>query len=196
MPQSALYTRPSFEEALKAWTILLQQRGLPAELTWVFRDNLCFEADAARPSGNRLSFQTSITPPPSDAERIAYGYFADFRLPIVFYRAGTWANRSICLVLCDEWFRSKREPDGYLPRHEWLMSFRPGAQEEIMEISDHQRWSNRIIRNRPVHDLDFAMDLRAVHEILAHGRVLSTYEHYALRLLHMWRRILDPQSLP
>jgi hypothetical protein len=47
-----------------------------------------------------------------------------------------------------------------------------------------------MVKNRPLHDLDFCMPLRAVHEVLAHGRVLTTYEHYALRFLHAWRRII------
>ena len=36
------------------------------------------------------------------------------------------------------------------------------------------------------------MTLRAVHETLAHGRVLTAYEHYALKLLDAWRRLLHP----
>jgi hypothetical protein len=38
------------------------------------------------------------------------------------------------------------------------------------------------------------MTLRAVHETLAHGRVLTAYEHYALRFLHAWRRMLHPSD--
>ena len=49
-----------------------------------------------------------------------------------------------------------------------------------------QRWKQRILRDRPLHDLDFSMSLRSVHEILAHGRVLTAYEHYALKFLHGW----------
>jgi hypothetical protein len=33
------------------------------------------------------------------------------------------------------------------------------------------------------------MTLRAIHETLAHGRVLTAYERYALKLLSSWRRI-------
>jgi hypothetical protein len=31
--------------------------------------------------------------------------------------------------------------------------------------------------------LDFCMTLQAVHETLAHGRVLTPYEQYALKIL-------------
>jgi hypothetical protein len=37
------------------------------------------------------------------------------------------------------------------------------------------------------------MSLRAVHEMLAHGRVLTSYEHYALKLLGAWRRLVERQ---
>jgi len=45
------------------------------------------------------------------------------------------------------------------------------------------------LRDRPLHDLDFCMTLRAIHETLAHGRVLTAYERYALKLLSSWRHI-------
>ncbi|MEI6569278.1 MAG: hypothetical protein WCR20_21540, partial [Verrucomicrobiota bacterium] len=61
---------------------------------------------------------------------------------------------------------------------------------ELEEITDFQRWRQRLMKSRPLHDLDFCMDLKAVHEILAHGRVLTAYEHYALRFLHAWGRLL------
>jgi hypothetical protein len=70
------------------------------------------------------------------------------------------------------------------------MAFRPGPNEEIEEIKDKQRWLNRIVRDRPIHDLDFCMTLQAIHETLAHGRVLTAYERYALKLLHGWRKLL------
>jgi hypothetical protein len=38
------------------------------------------------------------------------------------------------------------------------------------------------------------MSLRAIHETLAHGRVLTSYERYALKLLHVWRRLLGEQK--
>jgi hypothetical protein len=189
MQQNAQYTRPPFDEALKAWKTLLTERGLPADLVWVFDENLCFESGPASPAGFRLGFQTALTPPPPDAERIAYEYFSEFDARLVFYRIGSSVGKSVCLVLCDEWFETKTPADGFVRRDEWLISFRPGAGEVVEEIKDEQRWKNRLLRNRPLHDLDFCMTLRAVHETLAHGRVLSTYEHSALKLLHLWRRV-------
>ncbi|HOB34000.1 MAG TPA: hypothetical protein PKH32_14065, partial [Verrucomicrobiota bacterium] len=102
-------------------------------------------------------------------------------------------GRSVCLMLCDVWFEGKDETDGYVRKDDWLMSFHPGTGNEIEEIRDEERWRNRIVRNRPLHDLDFCMTLRGVHEMLAHGRVLTTYEHCALKLLGAWRRILREQ---
>lgn len=182
-------TRPSFEEALSAWKTCLQQQGLPSELIWVFDENLCFEKDPKNPGRFHLTFQTVLTPPPPDAERMAYDYFRDFDAPLIFYRLGSNGNKSVCLLLCDEWFRGKGQADGFWLRPEWGIAWRPGGMEQIEQISDEGRWKNRIVRPRPLHELDFCMDLRAVHEILAHGRVLSTYEHYALKLLHIWRQI-------
>jgi len=183
------YTRPAFGEALKAWKALLSQRTLPAELVWIFDENLCFERDSASPGGFKLGFQVALTPPPPEAERIAYEYFSEFDAPLVLYRIGSCRGRSVCLVLCDAWFENKTEADGFVRRDEWRMAFRPGPTQELEEITEAERWSSRILRDRPLHDLDFCMTLRAVHESLAHGRVLSTYERSALRFLHLWRRI-------
>jgi hypothetical protein len=188
------YTRPPFEEALSAWKAVLAQRGFPTELAWIFDENLCFEQDPSGTGGFRLGFQTSFTPPPLDAERIAYEYFSDSNTRLVFYRIGSCRGKSLCLVLCDVWFEAKQEADGFIRRDDWLMSYCPGGQAEVEEIKDEQRWKNRVLRNRPLHDLDFCMTLRAVHESLAHGRVLSPYERYALRFLHAWRRILGPSK--
>ena len=136
----------------------------------------------------KLGFQTRFAPPPPDAEHIAYDYFAGFEAPIVFYRIGSSSGKSVCLLLCNVWFLSKAENEGFHRRDDWLISFRPGPKEAVEEITDLQRWKQRIVRDRPLQDLDFAMSLRAVHEMLAHGRVLSAYEHYALRLFQTWRR--------
>jgi len=190
MEHNAKFQRPSFHEALKAWTELLARRGLPAECVWIFDENLCFEADPAQPGGFRLNYQVAFTPPPPGAEQIAFEEFGDSEARLVFYRIGSSGGKSVCLVVCDPWFEAKGEPEGFLRRDEWRMSFRPGAAEEITLITDEQRWKNRLVRNRPLHDLDFCMSLRAVHEVLAHGRVLSSYERYALRFLGAWRRIL------
>ena len=191
MQKKQAHTRPTFEAALVAWKSLLAQRGLPADLIWIFDENLCFEKNPARPDGFRLGFQTAFTPPPPNAERIAYEYFSEFAARLVFYRVGTAGAKSVCVVLCDPWFESKTDAEGFVRRDEWLISFRPGTQEQIEEIKDEARWKNRLVRERPLHDLDFCMTLRAVHERLAHGRVLSTYERSALKVLHLWRRMFS-----
>ena len=188
MEKTPKYTRPSFREALDAWLVLLRQRGVPPDSIWIFDENLCFERDAGKPGGFRLGFQTSFTPP--DAEHIAYDYFRDFDSPLVFYRIGSCHDKSVCLLLCDHWFVAKNENEGFTRRDDWGLLFRPGPHEELEEITDQERWKNRILRGRPLHDLDFCMTLRSVHETLAHGRVLSSYERYALKLLHVWRRLL------
>jgi hypothetical protein len=187
MPQ---FSRPTFTEVLNAWQAVLAERRLPTELVWIFDENLCFEKDPAGKAGFKLGFQTGMTPPPPDSERLAYHHFCEFEARIVFYRIGSSRGKSVCLLLCDPWFEPKGESDGFLRRDNWLISFRPGAAEEVEEITDELRWKGRILRDRPLHDLDFCMTLRAVHEILAHGRVLTTYEHYALRFLHAWRQLL------
>jgi hypothetical protein len=184
------FTRPTFGEALNTWKTLLSQRSLPSDLIWIFDENLCYEGDPAVPGNLKLAFQTQFAPPPPDAEHIAFDYFTGFEARIVFYRIGSSGGKSVCLLLCDEWFESKAEADGFHRRDDWLISFRPGAAEQLEEITDPQRWKQRVVRDRPLHDLDFCMSLRAVHEMLAHGRVLTAYEHYALRLFHAWRRLL------
>lgn len=186
------YTRPTFGEALQAWKALLQERGLPADPLWIFGENLCFEKDASEPSGFRLSYQTLFTPVPPDAEQIAYKYFIQFEAPVVFYRAGSSKGKSVCLVLCDRWFDKQHGSDDIVRRDEWLTQFRPGGTQTIEEITDETRWKGRLLRGRPLHDLDFCMTLRGVHEILAHGRVLTSYEHFGLRLLRGWHRMFGP----
>jgi len=189
METKPTYSRPTFDEALKAWKNLLTERGFPAEFVWVFDETLCFEPAPGQPGGFQLGFQTAFTPPPPDAAAIAYEYFAEFDAQLVFYRLGSSQGKSVCVLLCDEWFENKIEAEGYFARDPWLISFRPGTNIEVQEIKDRERWSNRILRNRPLHDLDFCMTLRAVHETLAHGRVLTTYERSALKLLHLWHRV-------
>ncbi len=190
MAKTPIFTRPTYEAALDAWKSTLSERSLPVDLVWIFDENLCFEKDDR---GNfQLGFQTRFSPPPPDAEQIAYDHFTEFDTRVVFYRIGTCRGRSVCLLLCDEWFEPKTEKDGFLRRDEWLISFRPGERGEIEEIADERRYQQRILRGRPLHDLDFCMTLQAVHETLAHGRVLSAYEHYALKFLNAWRRLLTP----
>jgi hypothetical protein len=194
MEHKASYKRPDFSEALKSWKALLTLNSLPADLIWVFDENLCFEKEPNQPGGFRLGFQTAFTPPPTEAARIAYEYFGEFPAPLVFYRVGSARGKSVCLLLCDKWFENKREADGFSRREDWGVLYYPGQTVELEEITDRQRWEKRILRERPLHDLDFCMTLRAVHETLAHGRVLSTYERSALRVLHIWRRMFGERS--
>jgi len=192
MSKAKPITRPPFPDALKAWKDFLTQRGLQTELLWVFDENLCFERDPAAPGGFRLGFQTVFTPPPPESERLTYEHFLEFDAPMVFYRMGSCRAQSVCVLLSDPWFRDKTEADGYSwPLSEWAVAFRPGAATPVEEITDETRWKNRIVRERSLHELDFCLDLRGVHEMLAHGRVLSTYERYALKLLHLWRQIFE-----
>ena len=182
------FIRPPFTEALNEWKHLLGQRRLPTDIVWVYDENLCFEKDPVSKGGFKLGFQTQFTPPPTDAERIAYDHFCEFEARIVFYRIGSCLGKSVCLLLCDQWFEPKSETDGFIKRDKWLISFRPGGTEEVEEVADEKRWKRRILKKRPLHDLDFCMTLQAIHETLAHGRVLTTYEQYALRMLGGLRR--------
>jgi hypothetical protein len=189
MEEKPSIERPSLEEALAAWAALLKARGLSTDLVWVFDENLCFERDPDSPGGFRLGFQTVFTPPPPNALQIAYDHFCEFDSRLVFYRIGESGGKSVCLVLCDDWFEKKGQAEGYVRHDNWGLSFRPGGAEKVEEIRNEERWEARTLRDRPLHDLDFCMPLRTVHEILAHGRALSTYERYALRFLHLWRRV-------
>ncbi|HET7624307.1 MAG TPA: hypothetical protein VFM25_03505 [Verrucomicrobiae bacterium] len=184
------FIRPTFDEAMNAWKSILGERGFSTDLLWIFDENLCLEEDRSGKKEFSLGFQTQFTPPPPNADRVAFDYFRDFEARIIFYRIGSARGKSVCVMLCDEWFETKREAEGFIRRDDWLISFYPGTDSELEEITDERRWENRIIRNRPLHDLDFSMTLRAIHEILAHGRVLTSYEHYALKLLHTWSRFI------
>jgi len=194
MDNKPKHPRPGFAQALSAWKTLLQQRGFLTELVWIFEENVCLEKDPARPAGFRLGYQVSLTPPPAEAQQIAYDHFAEFDAQMVWYRLGSAHGKSVCLLLCDPWFQDKGEAEGFIKRPEWLILFRPGPAEELEEITDKQRWESRVVKERPVRELDFAMTLRAVHEVLAHGRVLTAYDRYALKLLHVWRHWMGEQS--
>lgn len=193
MEKAAQFQRPPFEQALIAWEGLLGEAGFSKETIWLFDENLCFESEPGSPGGVRLGYQTALTPPPPDAHRIAYEQFCESNAPIVWYRLGFSRNKSVCMLLCDPWFETKFESAEYSARPEWRMLFRRGPAQEIEEITDKSRWEKRLLRQRPIPELDFSMSLRAVHEVLAHGRVLTAYEHYALKLLHVWRHWLGEQ---
>src|SRR5215831_14322893 len=148
------YHRPTFEDALSAWKQVLKQQGFPTEIVWILEENLCFEREPDAPAGVKLGFQTQFTPHPEDAAKTTYHHFAEMDARLVFYRLGEHARRSICIQLCDPWLESKGENEGYIRHDQWLLSFYPGAAEEIEEINDADRWRARVIQGRPLSAVD------------------------------------------
>jgi hypothetical protein len=177
------YQRPPFEDALEAWKVLLKERHFPTNILWILDENLCFEKDPVSPSGVKLGFQTQFVPQPADSAKVIYHHFAETDARLVFYRLGTNAGRSICILLCDEWFEGKNEKDGYIRRDNWLISFHPGAAQEIEEITQANRWKERVVHGRPLSAVDFCMTMSALHELKAHGRVLTPDERFGLQIL-------------
>jgi hypothetical protein len=192
MENTHRYQRPPFEDALAAWKDLLKQRGLSTDLLWILEENLCFEKDPRSPARVKLGFQTQFTPQPSDAAKVTYHHFAELDARLVFYRLGANAGRSICLLLCDAWFEPKTEADGYIRRDEWLVSFFPGANEQVEEVTDAKRWQDRVVRGRPLSAVDFCMTLAALRELKAHGRVLTPDERFGLKILRSMHRAKPP----
>jgi len=190
MSNISKFARPALSEALNAWKTVLAEQHLPTESVWLLDENLYFERDSRNKGRLKTGFQIQFTPPPPGAERITYDFFCETGARLVFYRLGSSGGKSICMMLCDDWFESKDRSGGFIRRDDWRMSFRPGGAGEIEEITDEQRWKNRILRDRPLHDLDFCMTMRDLHEIMAHGYALSPYERYALKFLHSWRKLL------
>ena len=188
METTRRYQRPPFEDALTAWQALLTRRGLSTDLVWILEENLCFEKDPGSPAGVKLGFQTRFTAHPPDAAKFTYHHFAEVDARLVFYRLGANAGHSICLLLCDAWFEPKDEAEGYVRRDEWLVSFHPGDNEEIEEVTDPKRWHERVVRGRPLSAVDFCMTLAALRELKAHGRVLSPDERFGLKILRSLRR--------
>ena len=188
MDTTRRYQRPPFEDALVAWKALLTKRGLPTDIVWILEENLCFEKDPGTAAGVKLGFQTQFTAHPPEAAKVIYHHFAELDARLVFYRLGASAGRSICLLLCDPWFEPKSEADGYMRRDEWLVSFYPGANEEIEEVTDAKRWQERVVRGRPLTAVDFCMTLAALRELKAHGRVLTPDERFGLKILRSLRR--------
>ena len=182
------YQRPPFETALADWKAILTKRGFSTDLLWVLEENLCFEKDLGTPAGVKLGFQTRFTPETPDAAKVTYHHFAEVDARLVFYRVGANAGRSICLLLCDEWFEPKTEDDGYVRKDEWLVSYFPGSHEEIEEITDAKRWQERVVRGRPLSAVDFCMTLAALRELKAHGRVLAPDERFGLKILRSMHR--------
>jgi len=188
MESTARYHRPPFEDVLAAWKALLAQRGFSTDILWILDENLCFEKDAKAAAGVKLGFQTKFSPQPPDAAKVTYHHFAEVDARMVFYRLGQNNGRSICIQLCDSWLDPKNESEGYVRRDEWLISFYPGPSEEVEEITDDKRWRERMIQGRPLTAVDFCMTLAALHELKAHGRVLTPDERFGLKILRSMQR--------
>jgi hypothetical protein len=192
MENTRPFQRPPFEDALRAWKGLLTQRGLSTELLWILEENLCFERDPGTPARVKLGFQTRFISHAADTAKVTYHHFAEMNSRLVFYRLGANAGRSVCQLLCDAWFEPKNEADGYVRRDDWLISFFPGAKEDIEEITDDRRWQERVVRGRALSAVDFCMTLAALRELKAHGRVLTPDERFGLKILRSMRRAKPP----
>jgi hypothetical protein len=190
MNPPAPVNRPTLPEALGVWEKILAERGLATDIVWIFEENLCVEKSRADEGGFRFGFQTKFTPPPDEALDIAFDHFAETDSHMVFYRLGDIPDKSICILLCDSWFESKREAEGFLRHDQWKMSFYPGNEDGIEEITDLTRWLRRVKRGRAFHDLDFCMALTTIEEIKIYGRPLAPYERFAQSMLNRLRRIL------
>jgi len=177
------YHRPPYEEALAAWKESLKQHGFSTDLEWILEENLCFERDPQAPAGVKLGYQVQFAPHPPDAAKVTYHHFAEMDARMVFYRLGESRGKSICIQLCDPWLEPKNESEGYERRDDWLLSFYPGQKDEIEEVTDPQRWKDRVIRGRPLSAVDFCMTVAALRELKAHGRVLSPDERFGLKIL-------------
>ena len=184
-------TRPNLREALAAWQESLAARKLPAETLWIFSENLCFEPSRVTPGSLRVGFQTRFTPPADDALEIAYDQFAETGARMVFYRLGSCARGSVCLLLCDPWFDPRDERDGFTRRDDWGISFFTGVAGDVEEITDLTRWLRRVKRNYAFRDFDFAMSLATIDEIKIHGRTLQPYERFADTMLNRLRRMMS-----
>lgn len=113
------FIRPPLNDALAAWQECLARHDLPAEPLWIFTENLCIEPSRATPGSFRFGFQTKFTPPHEDDLTIAYDHFCETGKRMVFYRLGSVANKSVCILLCDSWFEGKGEGDGFLRNDQW-----------------------------------------------------------------------------
>jgi hypothetical protein len=188
MPENTKTERPYFYDVLNEWTRLLGEHGLPSEILWVLDENLVFEKDPTRPNGVKLAFQTKFTATPPELAERTYGFFSDFEARMVFYCLGTSNGRSVCMILCDPVFESRDADDGFIRRDDWLISFHPGPGVELEEIEEEQRWQQRVLRGRPLSDLDFCMPLDVLRELDAHGRPLSSYERFGVKVLDAYQR--------
>jgi len=184
------FARPSLEAASAAWQKCLADHALPAEPLWIFAENLCIEPDAATPGSFHFGFQTKFARPDDDAMEIAYDQFSSTGARIVFYRLGSAAGKSVCILLCDPWFEGKNTVDGFERRDDWKISFRPGHAGDIEEVTDLTRWVRRVKHDRAFHDFDFSMSLETIDEIKAHGRTLAPYERFAGKMINRLRTVL------
>jgi hypothetical protein len=182
------YQRPPFEYAFQEWKDLLAKRGFSKDVVWILDENLVFEKDPASHAGVKLGFQTQFSPHPPDAAKDTYHHFAEMDARMVFYRLGENQGRSICIQLCDPWFEPKNESEGYIRRDDWLISFYPGGNENLEEITDRTRWQQRVVRGRPLSAVDFCMTLAALRELKAHGRVLTPDERFGLKILRSMKK--------
>jgi hypothetical protein len=194
MESEAKFTRPTLEEALDAWKKLLAARGFATDITWIFEENLCLEKLQTERGGYHFGFQTKFTPPPDDALEIAFEHFSETGARVVFYRLGDVPGRSICALLCDPWFETKGDAEGFLRHDEWKISFYPGQADEIDEVTDLTRWLRRVRRGRAFHELDLCMALATVDEIKIYGRPLAPYERFAETMLNRLRRMLGQRT--
>ena len=191
MNPTATIKRPNLVEALDAWKKLLAERDFASDIIWIFEENLCFERLNIEPGGFHFGFQTKFTPPAEDALEIAFDHFCETGARMVFYRLGDVPGRkSVCILLCDPWFENKSDADGYIRRDDWKMSFHPGHEDGIEEITDLTRWLRRVKRDRALHDFDFCMALATVDEIKIYGRPLAPYERFAESMMSRLRRVL------
>jgi len=190
MEAKKIFHRPALDDALDAWKEILADRKFSTDSIWLFEENLCFEKLKTEEGGFHIGFQTQFTLPAEDALEIAFDHFCETDARIVFYRLGDVPGKSVCALLCDPHFEKKREGDGFLRRDDWKISFHPGQDDNIEEITDLSRWVHRIKRGRPFHDLDFCMSLAMIDEIKIYGRPLVPYERYAEQMLGRMRRML------
>jgi len=190
MAKYAQFDRPALSEALDAWGKILKERGFATNLLWLFEENLCFQKMPAAQGGFQADFQIRFMTPPDDALDIAFDHFSETSGRIVFYRLGESSGKSVCVLLCDPWFENKGDAEGFLRRDDWRISFRPGLDDEIEEVTELGRWLRRVKRGRAFHDLDFCMSLETIDEINIYGRTLAPYERFAETILNRLRRFL------
>ncbi|MEY4385516.1 MAG: hypothetical protein RLY20_799 [Verrucomicrobiota bacterium] len=186
--QTQKYQRPPFETVLTEWRRVLGASGFEPECEWILDENLVFEKDSAAPTGVKLAYQTQFTMRPADLAQASYDFFTDYEARMVFYRLGSSRGKSICLLLCDPLFETRGPDQGFVRRDEWLISFYPGEKETIEEVTDAQRWKNRMMGGRPLNDVDFCLPLAVLRELEVHGRPLTANERFGMKVLDAWQR--------